>query len=117
MNRIKALREEKEIRAEDLANRLGITVRYLYDLEKGNRRLNEDLINGLCDILKVEADYLLGRNPFPPEELEKRGLTGIDLTEEAEKRGLTPEEVIDILDSFDALMRKHKSKFIEPKGK
>ncbi len=73
MNRIRELRERKGIKAEKLADILGITVRYLYGLETGKRRLNEDHIKRLCDILEVDADYLLGRSTLnPPRSLQEK---------------------------------------------
>lgn len=96
MNRIRELREEKNLRAEDLANRIGITVRYLYDLEKGSRRLNEDLINRLCDILEVEAGYLLGRSPFRKLSLDASNIESIELRKGYKSDDITPERMEEI---------------------
>jgi repressor LexA len=45
---------------EELAEKLNVSEPYVYDLEQGRRRLNEDLIKKLCRIFGVSADYLLG---------------------------------------------------------
>ncbi|MGB9860589.1 MAG: helix-turn-helix domain-containing protein, partial [Moorellaceae bacterium] len=60
MNRIKKLRELRGITGPELAEKLGISTQYLYDLENGHRRLHEGLIKKLCEIFGVSADYLLG---------------------------------------------------------
>jgi len=62
LNRIRELRRLHSMTVEKLAEALGISVPYLYDLEKERRRLNEDLIAKLCDLFGVSADYLLGRD-------------------------------------------------------
>lgn len=115
-DKITQLREEAKLTQEELADKIGITRAALSHYEKNRREPDYETLKKFADFFNVSTDWLLGRSPFPKEELEKRGITKIDLTEEAEKRGLTPEEVIEILDSFDALMRKHRSKFVEPKG-
>lgn len=60
MNKLRELREARGISGHKLAELLGVSSPYLYDLEKGKRRLNEDLIPKLCEILNVDADTLLG---------------------------------------------------------
>ena len=59
MNRIKELRTEKEMKQQDLANRLKIarTVVSKYELEQVD--LSTDMIRRLCEIFGCTADYLL----------------------------------------------------------
>ncbi len=59
-NRIRELREAKGISGTKLAEMIGISPQYLYDLERGEKRLNEETIARLTEVLKVSADYLLG---------------------------------------------------------
>lgn len=68
--RIRQLREQRGLTGTKLAELLGISPQYYYDLERGARRLNEDIIVKLADILGVSSDYLLGRtdDPTPPEK-------------------------------------------------
>lgn len=51
-----------DISGKTIAEYLGISPQYYYDLEKGRRRLNMDLIIKLADYFQVSIDYLLGRN-------------------------------------------------------
>lgn len=62
-NRIRELREKRKMSGTKLAEMLGVSPQYLYDLEKGERRLNEKLIKRLAQIFNVSADYLLGNDP------------------------------------------------------
>lgn len=61
-NRLKELRKKRGIKVESLVEIIGISSVYYYDLEKGTRRLNEDIINLLADYYKVSTDYILGRD-------------------------------------------------------
>lgn len=64
-NRIRELREVKGISGTKLAEMIGISPQYLYDLERGEKRLNEETIARLTEVLKVSADYLLGLSDQP----------------------------------------------------
>ncbi len=61
MNKIRKLRKQTKISALQLAGKLNITPKHLYDLETGKRRLHEDIITNIADIFDVSTDYLLGR--------------------------------------------------------
>lgn len=68
MNRLRELRKKKKITAEKMADILGISVPYLYDLENGRRRLNQDLLSKICNNLGVSADYILGNDTAKKKE-------------------------------------------------
>jgi len=65
MNRIRELRERAGMKVEELANLLGISSSYLYDLELGRRRLYDTLLDKLCQIFGVDANYILGLSVNP----------------------------------------------------
>jgi len=67
-NKLRQLREQEKVSGAVIADKLGVTPQYYYDLETGRRRLNEDLLIKLADIHDVSVDYLLGRTE------EKNGL-------------------------------------------
>jgi transcriptional regulator with XRE-family HTH domain len=69
MSIIRDLRKNKKISVEKLADLMGISTGYLYDLEKGRRRLNEDLLIKLCGIFNVSANCLLG---LPEEQKQDK---------------------------------------------
>ncbi len=54
----------------DVAEAINITPQYYYELEKGEKRLNEDLLRKLAEHFNTTTDYLLGRcnNPHPVED-------------------------------------------------
>lgn len=99
MNRIKKLRELRGIGGPELAEKLGISTQYLYDLENGRRRLNEGLIIKLCQIFGVSSDYLLGIDT-PEENQERNGLVFFGSSRFAK---LSPESRKTILQLIDRL--------------
>ena len=60
MNRIKQLREEKQMKQKELAVLLNCADNAVSYYESGQRGLSIELIADLCEIFGVTADYLLG---------------------------------------------------------
>lgn len=63
--RIKEARKRKGLSGVQIAEMLNITPTHFYDIEKGKKRLNDELLTKLCEILGVSSDYLLGRSEDP----------------------------------------------------
>ncbi|NFO58501.1 helix-turn-helix transcriptional regulator [Clostridium botulinum] len=61
-NRIKQLREEKEISQKDLANLLHISPSTVGMYEQGRRTPSSEILSIMATHFKVSVDYLLGRN-------------------------------------------------------
>lgn len=87
MNRIKFLRNEKNINQDVLAKLLGLEIAGISKLETGRVPLKDEYIIKLADYFDVSTDYLLGksdirnfnfsRNPF----ININGLDKDDLKE------------------------------------
>ena len=60
MNRIKELRQEKELTQQALADRLAISRQAVSNYEGEIRQLDPKTIEALCGIFSVTSDYLLG---------------------------------------------------------
>ena len=58
--RIKELREEKNLTQKQLADILGTKQQYLSRIEREQGGLSVELIIKICTYFKVTADYLLG---------------------------------------------------------
>lgn len=71
MNRIKELRVEKNMKQSELAELLHVGRTSVSNYELGIRALDPELINQLCDIFHVSADYLLCRTAMPSAELSE----------------------------------------------
>lgn len=63
--RIRDLREDKDLKQEDVANFLNITRQQYQLYESGKRKLPIDLLTKLCKFYGVSADYLLGLKNEP----------------------------------------------------
>lgn len=62
MNRIRELREDKDLRQYDVAVATGIDQRTLSNYETGKTNPDSYAIIQLCDFFDVSADYLIGRD-------------------------------------------------------
>lgn len=62
MNRIRELREDKDLRQLDVANATGIDQRTLSNYETEKTSPDSYAIIKLADFFDVSADYLLGRS-------------------------------------------------------
>lgn len=89
MNRIKQLRNEKDIKQEVLAKLLGLEVAGISKLETGRVPLKDEYIIKLAEYFEVSTDYLLGNSNIRNlEDLKKvpfanaGGLDTTDLDEE-----------------------------------
>ena len=61
MNRLRDLREDRDLRQIDVSNATGIDQRTLSNYETGKTNPDSFAIIKLCDFYNVSADYLLGR--------------------------------------------------------
>jgi len=69
MNRIKELRLLQGWRQDDLAERMHTKKNTISRYETGERNIDADTINALCDIFGCTADYLLCRSDNPCPEI------------------------------------------------
>lgn len=109
MSRIRELRKQHNISAEELAEKLNISVPYLYDIENKRRRLNEDLINKLCKIFEVSADYLLGFTDNPHSTETKNQDIWLH-SEEDQLKDLPEEAKQSVMDFIDYVKAKYRNK-------
>lgn len=61
-NRLQELRKKRHVKVADISEYLNISQSYYYDLEKGYKRMNEDVLILLSDFYKVSIDYILCRD-------------------------------------------------------
>lgn len=69
MNRIRDLRIERGWTQLQLGKRIGAAKSTVSGYESGDRQLTPALINTLCDLFDVSADYLLCRSDTPQPAL------------------------------------------------
>ena len=61
MNRIRDLREDRDLRQIDVANGINIDQKTLSNYETGKTLPDSDTLIKLADFFKVSIDYLVGR--------------------------------------------------------
>jgi transcriptional regulator with XRE-family HTH domain len=59
-DRIKSLREKRDINQTELAKKIGISKSVMSRIEAGTRPLEDSLLVKLTEVLDTSADYLLG---------------------------------------------------------
>lgn len=72
MNRIKELRNEKQINQETIGKLLGLEIAGVSKLETGRVPLKDEYIVKLAEYFNVTTDYLLGKSDIrnPEQEIE-----------------------------------------------
>lgn len=68
-NNLRKLRDTHKLSGVQVAEAANITPQYYYELERGDKRLNEDLIRRFADIFGCTTDHILSRtdDPHPPD--------------------------------------------------
>ena len=72
MNRLKILREEKELLQSDLAQIIGVTQKAISNYEAENRDMSTEVLKKLSDFFEVSIDYLLGKSDIrnPKQDID-----------------------------------------------
>lgn len=96
--RIEELRWKKEISREQLAVKMGITTKYLYEIERAKKGFSADTLIKIAKALSCSCDYILqGINE--PKEDEKEEEFKLDLL-----NGYSDKECEVILEIFHRLL-------------
>lgn len=126
--RLQIKKGNRPLSGNDVAEQLGITASYYYDLERGRRRLNADLLSQLTEILGCSVDEILkapGQNltgkykeriatgridisSLIPEELKKEASSDIawgQLRKDAESNDISPEELRAMLEALKKIKK------------
>lgn len=93
MNRLRDLREARDMTLADVAKLIGSSSNSISNYERGNRSLTPDLINKFCDLYGVTSDYLLGLSDHPHPALSDSDAEFLNAYYAA------PEEIRDIVDA------------------
>ncbi|MEQ8673162.1 MAG: helix-turn-helix transcriptional regulator [Aggregatilineales bacterium] len=89
-DRLRKIRESREISQRDLANRCGMGEKQIWRYENGESEPGAEHLIKLCTHLFVSADYLLGLSQEPGEYFQGRNLnnTQMDLISLIDKHTL-----------------------------
>jgi transcriptional regulator with XRE-family HTH domain len=111
-SRTRLIRRQKDISGIKIAEMLGISAQYYYDIEKGKRNLSAEMAARLAEIFGVTTDYLLGRTDTSQEIKTFNQIIGIDkealdLAKEIQKLNSRDRELLKIMVKA---MRKYEKK-------
>lgn len=75
INRLKEIREDRDLFQSDVAEKLGIKQQQYSEYEIGKRLIPINYLSKLADIYNTSIDYLLGKTdikkPYPPSILKE----------------------------------------------
>lgn len=107
-DRLKKLREEKNMYQKDLANILGVSAGAIGMYENNKRTPDFDILKKIADVFDVTIDYLLGRTNNPttirvegdrlPKELREIGVEYLTIAKEMADKEIPPEDIKKIID-------------------
>lgn len=105
-DRLKELREKRELLGKDLAKIMGVEPATITNWEKGNRFPKYDVLIKIADYFDCSLDYLLGRTNDNSENIYSRNLHSQTIKIKVNKEliyDLTDKEVENIIRRLDAV--------------
>lgn len=76
-NRLKSLRQSKEMNQVQLASKLGVKKQSVSNWENDNIMPSVDMLEKIADFFSVSTDYLLGRDAQPTDGILWMDITGL----------------------------------------
>jgi transcriptional regulator with XRE-family HTH domain len=98
-DKLRKLREQKNLTMREVAEATNIDYTYISKIEKGKIPSLEKL-KKLCNLYGIQLSSLFGNEIDLPNELKNDGVKWITFGEEMEKRDLTPDEIKKLLDAL-----------------
>lgn len=96
--RIKRLRKERNMTAEDLGLELGVSTSHISQIEQGCRKMSVDLLYRLMEVLGVDANTLLA--------VSECGNVGVEISVDEELSDLPKEQQVYFKSIFLQMIRK-----------
>ena len=103
MNRLRALRLEKNESLEKIAKYLNVTIQTISNYETGKRDMTPDTIIRLANYYDVSTDYLLGKSDIRNYDKDEQEF---HYAYHKEMEGLTDEEIVDALRFYKEMKKK-----------
>jgi transcriptional regulator with XRE-family HTH domain len=100
-SRIRKLREDNKMSGTKVAQELGISPQYYYDIEKGERNLNAEIAGKLADIFHTTTDYLLGKTDINLYDFVLTSQEKADLIKENSPSYTTEKEFVEKIELSD----------------
>lgn len=106
-NRIKKLREELDLKQEELAKKIGVSPSAVGMYERDLREANDEIKIKMCELFNCSMDYLTGKSDIRnPEKLD---LNDIDIAFATGIKGLNEENKEIAKNIIEGLLAKQKN--------
>lgn len=102
-NRIKKLREELDLKQDELAKKLGVSPSAVGMYERDLREANDDIKLRMCNLFNCSMDYLTGKSDlrnYDKDEQEFR------FAYHKEMEGLSEQEIADALKFYKEMKKR-----------
>jgi transcriptional regulator with XRE-family HTH domain len=107
-DRIRKIREHKNMTQDQLADKAGISKAYLSDVENNNKNISSKLLLQVANALGASVDYLLSGES--KESRRKEIVIPPALSETAEKLNLSYNETLDLLNAYNSVVARRSIK-------
>lgn len=111
-DRIKEIREKRNMTQEALADKAGISKGFLSDVENNNKDIGSQRLLKVADALGASVDYLLSGKSNVGISREPIVIPTA-LSEAAEKRNLTYAETLELLNAHSSVIAKRSKKSLK----
>jgi transcriptional regulator with XRE-family HTH domain len=96
-NRIKELREKRNLTLKDLGEAINFNFSNLSKVERGTRKPTIELLESLSAYFNVDIAYFFGEKQEIPKELQDIGAEWLLFSKEMKEQNLTPEQIKNIM--------------------
>lgn len=105
-NRIKALREELNLKQDELAKKIGVSPSAIGMYERNLREANDDIKLKMCNLFNCSMDYLTGKSDI--RNPEKIDIDDVDVSFLTGVKGLNDTNKMIIQNTLEALLTKQE---------
>ena len=102
--KLRKLREAKNLTTREVAEAIGITHSYVSRIENG-KAPSLDKLKKLCDFYGVDVSFLFGDKKEPTDGLKNLGVEWIAFAEDMNEKDISPEEIKNTLSMLKLLKK------------
>jgi transcriptional regulator with XRE-family HTH domain len=102
--KLKKLRESKNLTQREAAEKIGIDYSYISKIENGKIPSLAKL-NKLCELYGVKVSTLFGDEVEPDDGLKKLGVEWVAFAKDMNEKQLTPDEIKQIINTLKVLKK------------
>ncbi|ALY08093.1 HTH-type transcriptional regulator [Bacillus phage vB_BhaS-171] len=103
--KLKALREKKNLSQRDVAEEVGISFSYVSKIERGEKVPTMGVFKNLCDLYGTSVASLFGEEKELPRGLKEIGVEWISFAKDMKDKELTPQQVKEIIEVVQQLRK------------